>query len=77
MKKFLQPTKDTVWTNPVAWSELEWKCRYAPHTLTKSDYLVTASILSAYSMMILHLDPDKLTKTIKKLRKLIKEDTDE
>lgn len=45
--------KDTTcWPSPMPDNDLEWRCRYAPETITEQDKLHIASILSAYEYMI-------------------------
>lgn len=41
------------WPNPASTGDLEWRMRYAPETLTKSDRMCAASVIAAYRALIL------------------------
>lgn len=44
----------TAWPDPTAFGEIGWRMIHAPDSVTKADMMTAASVMEAYSDLILH-----------------------
>lgn len=60
------------WPNPTDPTELEWRLRYSPESITRGDQLAIASVLSAYGYLI-GLDARTRQRRVMQIRRAIKD----
>jgi hypothetical protein len=58
---------------PSDFNGVEWKLRYAPNQLTREDQLYLASIVSAYSYLVMDMTAKDRQAVVSEMRRLVKE----
>lgn len=75
-KLWIKIKDGTSWPDPTAFGEIAWRMIHAPDHVTKADMMTAASVMEAYSNLILHpAFTQKIVITkVQGIRNAIKED---
>lgn len=69
---YIRLENETTWPDPTALGELAWKLCWAPHTITKEEALLAASVVNAYNSLMTHPSRDLRARTHVRMRRALK-----